>query len=124
MDKRNNIIHGNVDPEIEQVERVYFDGKIPLFEQPGDHIGKFFEALERQHDPETAIKDYEDTHTFLLEIVACLEPEMVPAFWQVMEAPYPGYDLRHNIAGCLFPDHVLMDYVQGFRYDDELPVNW
>ncbi len=45
MDKRNHVIHGNCDPEAEQVEQVYFDGRRPLFSEPGDHIGKFFAAL-------------------------------------------------------------------------------
>src|SRR5262249_26126539 len=69
MDKRNHEIHGNVDPESEQIETVYFEGKRPLFVEPGDHIGKFHESLERQHNPEAIIKDYEDMHAFLLDII-------------------------------------------------------
>ena len=65
MDKRNNAIHGNVDPEREQTELVYFDGRRPLFKDPGDHIAKLFEALARQHEPEKVVKDYEDTYYFL-----------------------------------------------------------
>ena len=74
MDKRNNAIHGNVDPEREQIEIIYFEGKRPLFKEPGDHIAKYFEALARQHEPETVIKDYEDTHLFLWSIAEYLEP--------------------------------------------------
>ena len=59
MDKRNNAIHGNCDPERERLESVYFDGKRPLFADPGDHIGKLLETLERQHDPATVVKDYD-----------------------------------------------------------------
>jgi len=40
MYKRNTAIHGNVDPEREQIETVFFDKKTPLFKEPGDHIGK------------------------------------------------------------------------------------
>src|SRR5262249_2386627 len=66
MDKRNYAIHGNIDPEKEGVEIVYFDNKTPIFEQSGDHLFKFFETLECQHDPQRVIKDYEDTHAFLI----------------------------------------------------------
>lgn len=84
----------------------------------------FFEALERQHEPETVIKDYEDTHALLLEIVACLEPGVVKEFWQVMEDSYPGYDLGRKRTGALLPGHVVAGYLQGLRYDDELMVDW
>jgi hypothetical protein len=120
MDKRNHAIHGNIDPEKERVEIVYFDEKTPLFPQSGDRIFKFFEALERQHDPEAVIKDYEDTHTFLLEIINCIHPEIINGIWEVIEDRYPGYDLGRKITGRLFPDHVATGYLEGLKYDDEL----
>jgi len=124
MDKRNHAIHGNIDPEKEQIEMVYFEGKIPLFKRSGDHIGQFLEASEKRHQPETVIKDYENTYEFLLEIVACLDPGAVTAFWEIMEHAYPGYELGRKITGRLFPDYVTASYLQGLRYDDELAVNW
>lgn len=124
MDKRNHAIHGNIDPIKEQVEEVCFEGKVPLFKRPGDHIRLFFDALEKQYQPSSVIKDYEDTHKFLLQIVDCLEPGMVHPFWQIMEDSYPGYDVGRKITGHLFPDYVSAVYAQGIRYDDELAVTW
>jgi hypothetical protein len=124
MDKRNHAIHGNIDPEREAIEVVYFQETIPLFEQPGDHIGKFFEVLEKQYDPNTVLKDYEDSYAFLLEIVACVETGYVEHLWQVMENAYPGYDLGRKITGRLFPEHLVAAYLEGIRYDDELAVTW
>lgn len=122
MDKRNNTIHGNVDPEKEKIETVYFESTRPLFIESGDHIGKFFEALEHQYQPEKVIKDYEDTYTFLLEIVACLKPGMAKNFWAIMEDNYPGYDVDRQILGCILPEHVVVGGALGVRYDDELAV--
>ncbi|MBZ5564551.1 MAG: hypothetical protein LAP13_19305, partial [Acidobacteriia bacterium] len=102
MDKRNNAIHGNCDPEREKIEHVYFEGKRPLFPEPGDHIGKFFEALERQHQPNVVIKDYEETYAFLLYILECLIPGQRRDVWRILEDSYPGYDVNRKIAGCLF----------------------
>jgi hypothetical protein len=124
MDKRNSAIHGNCDPEKEQLELVYFEGKRPLFKDPGDHIGKFLEALEGQYQPEAVLKDYEDIHAFLADIVACLEPDLIPAFRAVMETRYPGYDIQRNKMGRVLPDHVSMAHLEGVRYDDELAVVW
>ncbi len=73
MDKRNHEIHGNIDPEREKIEIVYFDNKRPLFVETGDHIGKFIESIERQAQPDVAVSDYENTHEFLASIVSCLE---------------------------------------------------
>ena len=124
MDKRNNAIHGNCDPDREKIENVYFEGKRPLFVEPGDHIGKLLETLERQHEPGTVVKDYEDTHAFLLHILSCLKPGQSDPVRSILEARYPGYDVNRKITGCLFPDHVAIGHAPGMRYDDELPVSW
>jgi hypothetical protein len=36
MNKRNFAVHGNIDPVREQMQTVYFEGKRPLFADPGD----------------------------------------------------------------------------------------
>jgi len=120
MDKRNHTIHGNCDPEKEQLETVYFEGTRPLFKKPGDHIGEFLEAQESQYQPEMVIKEYEETHAFLTDIASCLEPKLLNAFRRIIEANYPGYDVGRKKVGVLFPDYVVVTKMQGMRYDDEL----
>jgi hypothetical protein len=122
MDKRNHTIHGNCDPEKEQLETVYFEGTRPLFKEPGDHIGKFLEAQESQYQPESVIRDYEETHSFLMDIANCLEPKLLEAFRRIIETNYPGYDVGRKKMGVLFPDYVVVARMQGMRYDDELNV--
>lgn len=124
MQKRNNAIHGNVDPEREQTEVVYFEGKRPLFKEPGDHIAKHFESLARQFPPEEVIKDYEVTYEFLVSLAECLKPSVARAFWQIIEDPKPGYDLGRKIIGRLLPGATFVAHMQGMRYDEELPVSW
>lgn len=124
MDRRNHTIHGNVDPEGERVEVVYFEGKRPLFAEPGDHISKYFEALARQYEPEKVVKDYEDTSEFLFSIVGSLEPGVAKQVWEIIEDDYPGYDLNRKIMGVLLPAYVATAHVQGVPFDDELPVSW
>jgi hypothetical protein len=124
MQKRNNAIHGNVDPEREQTEVVYFEGRRPLFKEPGDHIAKDFEILAKQFQPETVVKDYEDTYEFLVSLADCLKPSVAKSFWQVIEDPKPGYDLGRRIVGCLLPRATVLFHMQGMKYDDELPVSW
>lgn len=122
MDRRNNTIHGNCDPEREQLEEVYFEGTRPLFKVGGDNIGRFLENLERQYDPENVITDYGHTHQFLAYLVSRLKADLQEAFNRVIEDPYPGYDLTRMKMGSLFPEHVIVARPQGIRYDDELNV--
>lgn len=120
MDKRNNAIHANVDPINEQIETVYFEGNRPLYKDSGDHVGKVFEGLERQYQPSTIIKDYEDVHMFLHDIANHLTAEARLGFWRVMEDNYPGYDVNRRRMGALFPHYSAVGMLPGLRYDDEL----
>lgn len=124
MDRRNHAIHGNIDPIRERLETVYFHGKVPVFSETGDHLGRYFDAMERQYAPQRVIDDYISTHSFLIEIVRNLEPMVGFQLWQVLEDPYPGYDARRQRAGVLFPNYVVSGYPVGLRYDDELEVEW
>jgi hypothetical protein len=123
MDRRNHAIHGNIDPIRERLETVYFQGKVPIFTETGDHIGRYFDAMERQYAPQRVIDDYINTHSFLIEIMRNLEPTIGYQIWRVLEDPYPGYDARRQRTGILFPNYVVSGYL-GLRYDDELEVEW
>jgi hypothetical protein len=124
MDRRNHALHGNIDPIRERLETVHFHGKVPIFSETGDHLGRYFDAMERQYAPQRVIDDYISTHSFLIEIVRNLEPMVGFQLWQILEDPYPGYDARRQRAGVLFPNYVMSGYLPGLRYDDELEVEW
>jgi hypothetical protein len=123
MDKRNHAIHGNVEPERERIEVVYFEGKRPLFEEPGDHVAKKLEAPFRQYSPEQILKEYEDTHAFLQYLGECLEPSLRAEFWQLMEDPYPSYNVSQKMVGALLPVRTVVAHGQGMRYDDDLKLD-
>ena len=125
MNKRNDTIHGNHDPEREFVEQVYFEGTRPLFAQPGDAIGRYFEGLERQYRPDLVVEDYEAVHEFLSDLISsCLTPRYAADFSRVAEDHYPGFDIRRRKMGCLFTARYNSDHMQGVRFDDELAVEW
>lgn len=123
-DKRNDALHGNVNPEADRVDEVYFDDKIPLFKSPGDNIGMFWAMMEKRYAPADVLKDYEDMQLFLHEITLCLEPEVQQAVDIVFSDSYPGFDVGRKKLGKLFPDFVVGSYLPGTRYDDELDVTW
>jgi hypothetical protein len=124
MDRRNHAIHGNIDPVRERLETVYFERKRPIFAEAGDHLGKFYEMMEKQYQPERVLRDYEATYAFLVEIMNSLEEDLQDAFWRILEDRYPGYDVKRQITGVLFPDYIATSYMAGMRYNDELKVDW
>lgn len=124
IDKRNYILHGNVDPLKDKIEVVYFDGRRPLFNTPGHNIEKFFDHLEFVSDPPSVIVDYEATHDFLLEIVECMNRPIQNFLNQVIGDSYPGYEVKKRRVTKILPPNVVSGFMQGMRYDDELDVNW
>jgi hypothetical protein len=124
MNKRNFNIHGNVDPEREAVETVYFEGKRPLFAKAGHHVGRFFADLERLHRPDVVVEDYEAVHAFLHELTTYLNKMALEFFENVIDDPFPGWETRQRKVTRILPDHVMMAMMEGVRYDDDLRVAW
>lgn len=124
IDKRNFALHGNVDPIREQIEVVYFDGRRPLFNAPGNHVEKFFDHLEAIHRPEEVVSDYEAVHAFLWEITECLKPRTQAFFKQVIDDAYPGFEVHKKRATRILPDHVMMGMLPDLLYDDDLDLEW
>jgi len=120
IDKRNFALHGNVNPDAEQIEVVYFDKRRPLFVKPGNHIERFLEQLERLYDPQQVVADYEAVQMFLLEIMECLVNRNLAYFEQVIGDAYPGFDVKRKRVTRLLPDHLILGIMEGLRYDDQL----
>jgi hypothetical protein len=122
--RRNFALHGNVDPDRETIEFVYFDGRRPLFTKPGHHLEKLFEQLELLHRPRDTVADYENVHLFLLEIMDSLSRKHRAFFEQVIEDGYPAYEVKKKRVTRILPDQVMMCMLPGLRYDDQLNVEW
>lgn len=120
MDHRNNRIHGNIRPETDYFEIVYFDGTIPVYPVGGDHIAAFFQGLERQNDPQGVITDYENVHAFQAYLLSCLNDTARHLIETLADDPYPGWRKATQRCGHLFPDHIVTSVFEGIRYDDEL----
>lgn len=120
MDHRNNRIHGNIRPEIDAFEIVYFDGTIPVYPVGGDHLAAFFEGLERQNDPQGVVADYENVHAFQAYLLSCLNDAARHLIETLADDPYPGWRKDKQRCGHLFPDYVVTSVFEGTRYDDEL----
>lgn len=124
MNKRNFAIHGNVEPERDALETVYFEGKRPLFSTPGHHLGQFFAHLDQLLRPDTVVQDYEAVHSFLHELTTYLDEDVREFFSNVIDDPYPGLEVRKKRITRILPDQIIMAMPGGMRCDDELRVRW
>jgi hypothetical protein len=124
VNRRNFELHGNVDPIKDQIEVVYFEGRRPLFVNPGHNIHLLFDQIEKDADATGLLDEYVNLHGFLVDIVECLTPRHKAFFDQVISDAYPGYELTKRRPTRLFPNHLVWHAAEGTRYDDDLNVNW
>lgn len=117
---RNDYLHGNFNPETDFIEKVYFDGKIPLYEVGGDRVKLYWMTMESYIDPEGAVEDYEATLLFVAEVMGYLEDPYRQSFEILLEEALPGWDLNRKILGKLFPAEVVQIHYEALRYDDEI----
>lgn len=123
MDRRNYNLHGNIDPKLDSIETVYFDGSIPLFEEGGDPILKIFSNQEKIYGISGVLSRYNDVHMFFVYILSLLDKRTSEEFEMIMSESNFGFDLSRNRLGKLFPstEHMMLFPT---TYDDELDVEW
>ncbi|MEO6217041.1 MAG: hypothetical protein ABIO86_13510 [Sphingomonas sp.] len=120
VNRRNDVIHGNVDPIKNAVDTVYFNKKVPLFLAGGDRARTYWEGVVKQYDPERVIADYHAAHELIYEIIGHLIPPMQETVKSLMSDIQPGYDEKRGIYGKLFPNHLASFAMEGLRFDGDL----
>ena len=117
--RRNDLIHGNVDPVRDAVEIVYFDGKKPLYQAGGDRITMFWRGVVEQYRPAQVLDDYLATHACIVEVMLHMEPAYRRSIELVLSDTQPGWDDARQTIGKLFPETLTNSYF-GLRYDSDL----
>ncbi len=120
VNRRNDIMHGNVDPVRDATEIIYFDGKRPLYTAGADRIVYLWESLLRQYNPDQVLSDYLTAHEFMGEIIDHMTPNYRDTMRMVMQESQPGWDDKRKKLGILFPDRVHMTNYEGLRHDSDL----
>lgn len=120
VNRRNDIIHGNVDPVRDSLEVVYFHGKRPIYKTGGDRIRQHWKRLIDRYRPQEVVDGYLATHVFILDILDHMTADGRRTIEMIMEDTQPGWDNRRKKPGRLFPDHVATTVFEGMRYDWQL----
>ena len=112
MNKRNDFLHGNVDPIKLVIEDVWFDERIiPLFKEDEGFIKKMLKNYCTNVEPEKAIQDF-DTISKLIELVLMsMDDVALRLFVQMMGCRMPGINKKTKRLGVLFSDQLAEGYV-------------
>ena len=107
INERNDLLHGNVVPEKQKFNEVYFLGKVPVFKEyrslwdrtmavEGDSVG--ISQLE---------SEIQTVEMFVSYVLCCLEPKTRALFEMVLKKRDLARNNKDGRFGILFPDHLV-----------------
>ena len=107
INQRNDLLHGNIVPDKESFNEVYFSGRVPIFEEYRSLWERTIEVdiratgLTRIHDEIATIE------LFTSYVISCLEPMTKDLVLTVLEKRHLGRNHEDGRLGVLFPDHLV-----------------
>lgn len=123
MARRNQTLHGNIDPQKDTIETVYFDGYTPLFEMGADPVLEHLRKQETVFDVTGTLERYHAVHAFCYYLLQLIDQKARPAVERFVEQSTFGYDPARKKPGQLFPAHEVA-MIAPMTFDDELDVDW
>lgn len=104
MNKRNDILHGNVDPYKLVVEDVWFDQTfIPLFDNDEGLIKRMMRNYSKNAEPQQALDDFQGVSDFIELILMTMDDRSLYLFSHIMQDKMPGINKKNKRLGNLFP---------------------
>jgi hypothetical protein len=113
MNKRNDLLHGNVDPQRLAFEEVYFDHwgadqTIPLFRDDRSMIARLFANALKFVEPDAAISDIRITNEFIDHIMSHLSDDASARFVRLLGQDYLGWNPETGeLSEQLFSDTIV-----------------
>lgn len=107
MNSRNDVLHGNIDPQMLKFDEVWFDGYTPLFKDE-----KIFAERATYHslkhiEPEQVLGEVRSVDNFIEYLLSILEPGIRKQVELLMNDPYPGWREDTKRVGKLFPGSLV-----------------
>jgi len=99
---RNELLHGTIDVKKLQVDRMYFDGMVPLYEEwKSDYERRIAPAITFI-EPSEARQDIVIGSEFIIYLVSKLERKIAEELWAVSSSSVLGYRKDKRRVGILF----------------------
>lgn len=110
MDKRNDFLHGNITPAFNTFDHVYFDGTIPIFNEPRD-LNKEFTRQTMFQISKTEIEGSVNTiNHFISYILENITDKFRKEIEMIIDSREIGWNKKKNKLGILFPPYIVEVY--------------
>lgn len=111
MNQRNDLLHGNVDPQKYGLGDVFFDGNILIGNETQGFSDRALVNLTKYVEPRSALADIEIVRTFIDFVLEHLKPEISESIKMVMNTDQPGWDVADKHVAVLFPEHLAESFI-------------
>ncbi|HEY8995487.1 MAG TPA: hypothetical protein VIM71_12535 [Lacunisphaera sp.] len=108
MNRRNDYLHGNFNPDREAYGTVYFKGTVPIFADWRDFYDRAFGPYLRSFSAQSATEDLTIVEGFKSYVMSCVDPKAYSNLRRLTETIELGYRPEKHRIGLLFPG-VLHD---------------
>ncbi|HID7224909.1 hypothetical protein AB8T93_11560 [Klebsiella pneumoniae] len=107
MNKRNEVLHGNINPMNYTFNSLYFQYRTPLFETFRDIEYDTYKATLRGIEFEKVVEDYQKIQDFISYVLLCLDEKILEEVKMLMNTVHPGWHKKNKRLGILFPNHAV-----------------
>lgn len=118
MSKRNDVLHGNVDPMSLKFDEVWFDEYTPLFRDEKPFAERATYHSLKHIEPTEVLRDIDVVETFIEYLMGLLELRVKEQVERLSEDLYPGWREDTRRVGVLFPG-VIVDMTPVFGGTNE-----
>ncbi len=107
MNIRNEMLHGNVNPNTNHFDTVYFDDRTPLVAKFTDLAFDSYLASQTGIEYHTLLTRYESIQNFISYVLTCLDLNAAKQIMDMLDEPYPGWNPKTKRLGKLFADKAI-----------------
>lgn len=101
MNKRNEVLHGNINPMNYAFDSLYFEYRTPLFENFRDIEFDTYKASIRGIEFEKLLCDYQHVQNFISYILLCLDEKILHHVKTIIDTVHPGWNKKTKRLGIL-----------------------
>ncbi len=111
MNKRNDFLHGNILPAINTFDEVYFDGKIPFFEEEKDIVMEYVKQNLFQVTEKEVNQDYQTIEQFKNYILDNISLPSRDEIKLILNKGDLGWNKKTKRIGILFDNELLQAFM-------------
>ena len=110
MNDRNDLLHGNIDPDKLSYETVFFDGTIPFFTEPQGLARNSLGVSLKGIEPEESVNRVETVRSFIDYTIGHLEVSYGEQLRLMLNKRELGWRALTKKIGILFPDYIAESF--------------